>query len=121
MGRSSTLTITLTTPPPVKVATVLTLAIDTTTRYVPIDLHFTATLKDIYGNPLNAKTIDLYENEVKMIPKTTNSAGVAEFTIYRAVTGTFNYYAVFAGDANYEGCEAEESKAQQPPQEEEAW
>jgi hypothetical protein len=63
-------------------------------------------LRDIEGNRLAGKRVDLFVNDVPVLYCITNSFGEWDFSGYMAkdTPGTYRIYAKFSGDEIYAGC-----------------
>lgn len=68
-------------------------------------ISFIAQLKAL-GTPLAGKTVTMYVDG-DTVGVVTASDGTANFGITFIGPGTFTIYAEFAGDADYEGCDAD--------------
>jgi hypothetical protein len=89
---------TTTTPP--KMNTSIMMETNTYGGTAPYPIYLAATLTDINGAALNGKTVDLYENDVKILSATTAIMGVVEFNFTRNA-GVYAYQTRFAGDDSY--------------------
>ena len=74
-----------------------------------------ATLKDVDGNPLSGKSVNLYYklssettyNDIGTNPHITDENGVASDIISLTVPDTYDFKAEFPGDDTYEASSAE--------------
>jgi hypothetical protein len=92
--------------------------IENTTQYVGTKITVVVTLYDEFGYPLNGKSVDIYHKLDTGTPEkirtvtigTTSdhgkpSSGGADIYYTLTKAGTHTFYAQFAGDDTYEGCE----------------
>lgn len=78
---------------------------------VPFTTKIGGQLTDSGGGGIGGKTVDIYVNAVKFASVATNSnplagwIGIWWVNVLISAVGTYNIYAEFVGDAEWEGCE----------------
>lgn len=90
-------------PEPEKKPTTLTIDVYPTTGTPPYQVTITTELTS-NGTPLQYKTVVIYKNDVVKLIQSTDSSGKTEYV--DTVTEKSSYYAYFAGDSEYEGCDS---------------
>lgn len=63
-------------------------------KYTPVlneSITVTCTVTDVYGGPISSKSITLYKNDVVVSSKSTNSNGVATWTVNCSVGGLLSF------------------------------
>jgi hypothetical protein len=105
MGKSNTVTVTVTAPAPVQTQLVLTATPPSGTAPLTFILTTALATAGPGGTRIPDKTVDLYENDVKISSGVTSSIGAISWQLTRG-QGSYSYYTYFAGDATYAGCEA---------------
>lgn len=101
MTRSNSVTVTAE-----KVGTTISIEVSPISGVPPFNVTISGLLKDIYGNLLDGKRVNLYENGAFIHALVTGliAPGYYQVAFEIAEVGTYEYYTEFPGDEGYEGC-----------------
>jgi len=106
MGRSNTVTITVTQP--AKRKSILTVSVSPSSGTAPLTVTITGQLLDQDGyTPLPNRTVKLYINDTYVSSASTDMRGNVTFSYTFKDVGTYSIYLAWDGDEYYEGCEEE--------------
>jgi hypothetical protein len=108
LGKSNTVTVTVTAPP--KRKSILEISVTPTTGAAPLDITISGRLLDQDGiTGLPSRSVGIRINDVLVGTVTTDTLGRFSLPYTLANIGTYTIYAEWAGDEYYEGCEEEKA------------
>ena len=90
-----------------KVGTTISIEVSPISGVPPFNITISGFLKDIYGNFLDGKRVNLYENGAFKHALVTGLIAPGYYQVIFEITevGTYEYYTEFPGDETHEGCE----------------